>query len=255
MRFLGQRPCQSSVTPSILTKFIAPPLWKDLLCALAITTATAMTTNTVMAGEIYIYENSRGQKLFSDRKLSKPGFRLIKKQGSSGRMVAITSHKRNNQRRIGIPSPSREPFRVRAKKFDHFINWAARSYDLDPALIRAVIRAESAYDHNATSHAGAQGLMQLMPATARSYGVTNSYNPHQNIMGGSKHLRHLIDKHNGNLELVLAEYNAGGVAVKKYNGIPPFKETQDYVKKVIKFYKRYANQQKTTRSQNALASS
>jgi soluble lytic murein transglycosylase-like protein len=140
------------------------------------------------------------------------------------------------------PPKSLEPFRVRAKKFDHFINWAARSFELEPALIKAVIHAESAFDHNATSHAGAQGLMQLMPATGRSHGVTNPYNPHQNIMGGSKHLRYLMDKYDGNLELVLAAYNAGEVPVRKYNGIPPYKETQQYVKRVIKFYQRYSKE-------------
>ncbi|MEJ2680364.1 MAG: lytic transglycosylase domain-containing protein [Gammaproteobacteria bacterium] len=109
----------------------------------------------------------------------------------------------------------------------------------DPALIKAVIHAESAFDPNATSRVGAQGLMQLMPATARSHGVTNSYNPEQNIMGGSKYLRYLMDKYDGNLSMVLAAYNAGEGRVRQYNGIPPFKETQNYVKKVIRLHQKY----------------
>lgn len=211
------------------------------LVALLLMGASFLAAGSASAAEIYIYENAYGQKLFSDRQLTKPGYRLVKRQGPRGTVSAKAINKKG-QWGNRKPKKSREPFRVRAKKFDHFIKWAARSFELDPALIKAVIHAESAFDHNATSHAGAQGLMQLMPATARSHGVTNSYNPHQNIMGGSKHLRYLMDKYDGEIELVLAAYNAGEVPVRKYKGIPPFKETQQYVKRVIKFYEKYTKE-------------
>jgi len=234
----------SSSTPSLVRTvreraqaFLTATL---MLSAVMASAPLMLTTQSAQAAEIYIYENNYGQKLFSDRKLSKPGYRLVKRQGPRG-TVDMTAQPGQPHARHA-PAKSREPFRVRAKKFDHFISWAARSFELEPALIKAVIHAESAFDHNATSHAGAQGLMQLMPATGRSHGVTNPYNPHQNIMGGSKHLRYLMDKYDGNLELVLAAYNAGEVPVRKYNGIPPYKETQQYVKRVIKFYERYSKE-------------
>lgn len=238
MKVFGQDAVNSAsaLTKSRVMRFQAP------LAALLLIGFMISGNSSANAAEIYIYENAYGQKLFSDRPLQKAGYRLVKRQGPRG---TVTAEQLGQQNRWGNrgPAKSREPFRERAKKFDHFIKWAARSFELDPALIKAVIHAESAFDHNATSHAGAQGLMQLMPATARSHGVTNSYNPHQNIMGGSKHLRYLMDKYNGEIELVLAAYNAGEVPVRKYKGIPPYKETQQYVKRVIKFYEKYSKEQ------------
>ena len=198
-----------------------------------------LTGPAASASEIYIYENQYGEKLFADRPLQKPGYRLIRRQGThNAKEVPASSHTTSGvQTKV---SRKKMPFPERAKRYDHFITWAARSYRLDPALIKAVIHAESAFDPNATSRVGAQGLMQLMPATARSNGVTNSYNPEQNIMGGSKYLRYLMDKYNGDLSMVLAAYNAGEGRVTQYNGIPPFKETQNYVKKVIRLHQKYA---------------
>ena len=120
-----------------------------------------------------------------------------------------------------------------AHAYDDIIHEAAKKYDLEPALIRSVMRMESGFDPFAVSRVGAMGLMQLMPEVAEELGVTDPFDPRQNIMGGSRMLRDLLERHDGNLALTLASYNAGPGAVAKYrNKVPPFKETQNYVKRI-----------------------
>ena len=116
---------------------------------------------------------------------------------------------------------------------------AAKQHNIDPALIQAVIHAESHFDHKALSKQGAQGLMQLMPNTAKSLGIKNSFNPQQNIKAGSKHLARLVKKYRGNITLASAAYNAGEGAVKRFSGVPPYPETQAYVKRVSILHARY----------------
>jgi soluble lytic murein transglycosylase-like protein len=121
------------------------------------------------------------------------------------------------------------------RAYDDIIADAAAQYDLDPALIRAVMRAESAFNPMVVSPAGAQGLMQLMPALAEEMGVVDPFDPRQNIMGGARYLRWLLDHNRGNIPLTLAGYNAGPTIVAKYRKIPPFRETQNYVKRIAGF--------------------
>lgn len=115
---------------------------------------------------------------------------------------------------------------------------AARAHGVDPRLVAAVVRRESAFNPNAVSAVGAGGLMQLMPATARYLGITDVFDARQNVFGGTKYLRTLLDTFNGDLDLALAAYNAGPGAVKKYNGVPPYKETRAYVASIRSNYER-----------------
>lgn len=117
-------------------------------------------------------------------------------------------------------------------KIDDIIERASQLYQIPAKLIRSVVQHESNFNPNAVSRSGASGLMQLMPATARSMGAENVFDPEQNILAGSKYLRELMDKYDGNIGLTLAAYNAGPGNVDKFGGIPPFKETMNYVKKV-----------------------
>lgn len=125
-----------------------------------------------------------------------------------------------------------------AGSYSEIINRAAEKYNLPAALLRAVIKAESNFNPLACSSAGAMGLMQLMPSTARALGVDNPWDPEENIEGGSRYLRQLLDQYANNLPLALAAYNAGPGQVKKYGGIPPFTETRNYIQRILNLWSR-----------------
>ena len=130
---------------------------------------------------------------------------------------------------VGTPS-------VTKAQIENIVSKVAQKYQIDEKLVNAVIRQESGFNPKATSHCGAMGLMQLMPNTAREMGVKDAYNPLQNIEGGVRYLSNLLKKYNGNTVLALAAYNAGPGAVDKYSGVPPYKETQNYVKNILANY-------------------
>lgn len=123
--------------------------------------------------------------------------------------------------------------------YDGMIREASSKYNVDASLIKAVIKQESGYNPRAESHCGAMGLMQLMPETAAEMGVTDAFDPYQNIMGGTKYLKQMLDTFNGNMTKAIAAYNAGPGAVMQSNGIPPYPETQNYVSVVLDNYQHY----------------
>lgn len=133
---------------------------------------------------------------------------------------------------LGVISTETE-FRLAPEvAFDDLIKEAAIRYSVKADLIKAVVRAESAFDPRAVSRVGAQGLMQLMPALARELGVTDPFDPRQNIMAGTRYLSQLLNAHDGDVVLALASYNAGPGNVDRYNGVPPFRETRQYIKTI-----------------------
>lgn len=146
----------------------------------------------------------------------------------------IPSDRRMNLIADGTPEQAGRVWRYNGQ-YDSLIMRAARESGVDHALVKAVIAVESAFNRFARSHKGAQGLMQLMPATARRYGVVNPYDPWQNISGGTRHLRDLLDEFQ-DLRLSLAAYNAGATPVRRLRKVPPYRETQNYVKKVLAVY-------------------
>ena len=129
--------------------------------------------------------------------------------------------------------------RLPMRELEGTIAHHSRQQQLDPALISAIIKAESDFDPDAVSRAGAIGLMQLMPQTAVRLHVRDPFNPEENIAGGARYLRYLLDRFHGNLPLALAAYNAGATRVEQYNTLPPIHETRRYVKKVLRFYRQY----------------
>ena len=131
------------------------------------------------------------------------------------------------------------PAPVPPAQIDALVQQNASTWQVDPALIKAVIANESGFDANATSGVGAQGLMQLMPATAASLGVRDAYDPVQNVAGGTRYLKGLLDRFGGDKRLAIAAYNAGPGAVEKYGDIPPYRETRNYVQNVLASFDKY----------------
>jgi soluble lytic murein transglycosylase-like protein len=174
------------------------------------------------------------------------------KQDKYGRIIVSNMDKDSHYKYLGKPKKSKykkTPGTINVPPYYLAkIRKLAKRYKLKEKLILAVAKAESSFNPFAVSHKGAVGIMQLMPDTARQYGVYNRYNVDQNLEGGIRHLKYLYDKYKQNLPLTLAAYNAGEEAVKKYKGVPPYKETRNYIKRVLKYmglsYNRFSTKVK-----------
>ncbi len=187
--------------------------------ALIICFLTLFAGSTPAWSDIYKYTAPDGQVYYTDEPRHNKYKRIIRTKPKIHK-IAFKSLKKNKE------------------KYTPIILAASNQHGLDPKLVHAVIHAESAYDAQAISSAGAVGLMQLMPATAKQYGAQNRKDPKQNIYAGTRYLKYLLELFNDNLSLSIAAYNAGENAVKKYkNQIPPYPETQKYVKQVLRLYR------------------
>lgn len=177
--------------------------------------------------EFFVYKEKDGTSWITDRKMPAENYTLM---ATIGRPTAVVSCQNMTHAKL----------EKRAISYMPTINIYAEAYQVDPLLVKAIITVESCFDRKAISTVGAQGLMQLMPATAKTLKVSNSFNAVENIRGGTLYISRMLARFNNNLELALAAYNAGPLAVEKYGGVPPYSETENYVKKVKKHYTRYA---------------
>ena len=190
--------------------------------------------------DVYKFVDATGHVFYTDKPMHS-GFKLILR---SLPQVSYVSSNTGKTRLLGQtqlrPSPKLSASRAqKQQELAPLINAAAFKYDLDPALLHAVIRAESGYNPDAVSHKGAAGLMQLMPGTASRYGVRDRFDPQENIEGGARYLSDLLDMFPANVKLAVAAYNSGENTVKKFgNQVPPIAETQNYVDRVLGYYYR-----------------
>jgi hypothetical protein len=211
-----------------------------------------LTIVTQLQADVFKYQDSQGGIHFTDKPVERADYQLVWHKtvlqpqmvihggltkswaSQNGPATAAPSAKPSS---LFSPSWMSEQAKANRKRYDSIITEAARKVKLRPELLHAVIMTESQYDPNAQSEAGAQGLMQLIPETAKRYGVKDSFDPRQNVNGGASYLRDLLKMFGFNLNLALAGYNAGENAVIRHgNQIPPYEETQNYVKKVLGYY-------------------
>ncbi|WP_434057128.1 lytic transglycosylase domain-containing protein [Acinetobacter silvestris] len=188
--------------------------------------------HTLAGQTIYQLQDSNGTTLLTNKKSKYGNLKVEKKTYYPDSNMHSYSNWGASEASV-LPSYSRSK-----NAFDHIIRQAAQMHGVSEGLIKAVMHTESGFNSNARSPVGAQGLMQLMPATAQRFKVSNAFDPQQNIFGGAKYLSWLLKRFNGNTQFALAAYNAGEGNVDKYGGIPPFRETQDYVRRVSS---RYSN--------------
>lgn len=238
------------------------------MTALAVLLSNTLITPKALA-DVYAYHGVNGERILTDKRIYDKQFKLIKVYKTARKPVikkpATRTYKTSLNRpgkpidntyqaveglsTVNIGKRSFNTFRCGDKRYikskqriyQHTIRTYARQYGVDEALIHSVVKQESCFNEKALSRAGAIGLMQLMPATASYLKVKDPWNPEQNIHGGVKYLSKMLKRFKGNKKFALAAYNAGPGKVVKYGGIPPYKETQGYVKNIMADYSRSKN--------------
>ncbi len=193
-----------------------------MLVASAAILALALASRPVQAG-VWVWEDENGRLHFSD---------MPRHDGYAPLENSIQKARAASSARVDLGP-------VATRAWDGVIAKAGRAHGVSPGLVKAVVHAESRFDLYAISHKGAQGLMQLMPVTARSLGVEDPFDPWQNIQAGTRYLGYLMQRFKGDLKLTLAAYNAGEAAVRRYGGIPPYDETERYVRRVMTLARQY----------------
>lgn len=196
------------------------------LSIIMLTTGLVLIVQTASASSLYLCRDARGKKFYSN-------------MPESGRCISYSTRKLGSISLSG-KWPGYSSSSYKNVRYHKQIDYWGKRYNIDPNLIKAIIRAESGFDRYAVSKKGAQGLMQLMPDTAREMRVSDPFNPEQNIAGGVRYLRKLLKMFNGNLVLSLAAYNAGPGQVKRAGGVPRITETRRYIQRVLNYYDRYA---------------
>lgn len=177
---------------------------------------------------IYVYQLPDGSRMVTDHPLNNRHYRLVR-VGETAKGIGQLAVANNAQF-----------FRADPSAYDRLIARVAAEHKVDFALVKAVMHVESAFNPYAKSHKGALGLMQVLPETARRYGIADVYDPNQNVLAGVQHLRYLLQLFKNKRTLALAAYNAGENAVRRHRGVPPYRETRDYVKKVMRYEREYS---------------
>jgi len=198
------------------------------ICLIAMFAASPAEASGPRAKSMYVYELPDGSRIVTDYPLNNRHYRLVR-TGVDTRGVGQLAASKNNQF-----------FRTDPDAYDGLIRRIASEHEVDFALVKAVMHVESSFNPYARSPKGALGLMQVLPETARRHGVHDVYDPEQNIEAGVRHLKYLLGLFNHKHYLVLAAYNAGENAVRNHRGIPPYQETQSYVRRVLKMKREYA---------------
>lgn len=200
------------------------------LLTILTTLMLVLTTQLDAKSLAYKYQVPDGSVILSDSLLGFP-FKLVEQK--------LHTNYVDFSMKGSVAKPMKESIALRRVNFISAVDAAVKKHEIDAALIHAVIEAESAYQPDVISRAGAIGLMQIMPGTAARFNVSDSNNPNQNVMGGAEYLKYLLGYYKNNLKLAVAAYNAGEGAVDKYGKtIPPYRETQNYVKRVFSLYRR-----------------
>ncbi len=207
--------------------------------------ALILATASSSAAQMYTYETPEGEVLITTEPRDDSDYELIEvledpsDPSSATDPDNISSSSDEELDFTPTTGSSTMPFSEREQAYDDIIQEAADAYDVPFGFIKAVMRVESAFQSDAVSHAGAMGLMQLMPRTAESLNVDDPFDVRQNIFGGAKFLRILIDRYDGDINLILAAYNAGDLAVQRHDGIP-YRQTREYVASVYYWYQNYS---------------